>query len=54
MRDRAKKAVAFFAILITQSCSFLIQALCNAWVGLALGTMQQSTPHSLGKKEELY
>lgn len=39
MRDGARKAVTFLLVLITQSCSVLIQALCNAWVGLALGTV---------------
>lgn len=26
-------------LLITHSCFILIQGLCNAWIGLALGTV---------------
>jgi len=38
VRD-SKKGCDFFLVLITQSCSVLIQALSNARVGLALGTV---------------
>lgn len=39
MGTRQERLWLFLLFLITQSCFILIQALCNARVGLALGTV---------------